>query len=168
MQLSNNKQSYSNLNTLNHENQEENFTTGEKLRNRKYHIGPAKNSEAVKYLLENELATTHSPDKNYVTLADDNHRIAFNKYMKDKGKFPRTDDEVDPETAVQETPIQDKKIGLQIDNVSTRPPEGLGAVKNQEHYDEDVIGRLIPRNNSSPIKSSKFPKSGGNSFIRFW
>ena len=133
------KTSSSNLyDLLKQENQEENFTTSEKLRNRKYHIGPAKNPEALEYLLENELATTRSPDKNYRGFADNNHMIAFKKYMKDKGKIHGNKGELDPETAVYETPIKYKKIGLQIDNVSTPPLKHLGSVKNPEHYGDNT------------------------------
>jgi hypothetical protein len=133
------KTSSSNLyDLLKQENQEENFTTSEKLRNRKYHIGPAKNPEALEYLLENELATTRSPDKNYKGFADNNHMIAFKKYMENKRKIHGNKGELDPETAVYETPINYKKIGLQIDNVSTPPLKHLGSVKNPEHYGDNT------------------------------
>lgn len=129
--------SNSNLNELINENNKGiKFTPSEMLPLRRFHIGPAKTSKAVENLLEKELATIHSPKEN--VNVNKKHDDLIHTFYHGRERFPLNNGELDPETAVYETPIKDNQIGFQIDNVSTPPPRGFGVVADENFYGDNT------------------------------
>lgn len=122
----------------------------------------AKTREGLDKRINDGELTIHSPDKKYIGLADDNHRIAFIKHMNDKEKIHGNKGELDPETSVFKTPERFDNLGLQYDNATTPPPNVYAVNPNQEYDETDVFKRLAQNNtkNGTPIKSIK---SGGKS-----
>lgn len=152
------------LSKLINKNEGEKFTTSEMLKHRKYYIGPAKNQKAVEYLLENELATTRSPQQK-VNVNDVNkkHNILKRTFYDGRKQLPLNEGQLDQETSVFKTPERFDNLGLQYDNATTPPPNVYAVNPDQEYDETDVYERLASNNteNESPIKPSN--NSGGKS-----
>lgn len=159
------KESSRDLSKLINKNEGEKFTPSKMLQYKKYYIGPAKNQKAVEYLLENELATTRSPQQK-VNVNDVNkkHNILKRTFYDGRKQLPLNEGQLDPETSVFKTPERFNNLGLQYDNATTPPPNVYAVNPDQEYDETDVFKRLAQNNtkNGTPIKS--IPIKPSNNF----